>query len=162
MDKMLYKSQRNRVFGGICGGLGEYFGIDPTLIRIMTVVFGIITAFFPLLVVYIIGVIIIPEEYTVNNQTNNTGYSNVNNNNSNTGNYNAQTGQAGNGNQYNHPEPKKSNSNSIKYIGIVLIGIGILAILNELFSTTFSVAIVLLFVGGYFIYNAYKESNKEE
>jgi phage shock protein PspC (stress-responsive transcriptional regulator) len=33
MEKKLYKS-KNRVISGVCGGIAEYFGIDPTLVRI--------------------------------------------------------------------------------------------------------------------------------
>lgn len=36
--KKLYRSHTNSMIGGVCGGLGEYFGIDPTLIRIIAVV----------------------------------------------------------------------------------------------------------------------------
>ena len=34
----MYKSDSNRVIGGVCGGLGEYFGIDPIIFRIIAVV----------------------------------------------------------------------------------------------------------------------------
>jgi len=37
-EKKLYKSENNKVIGGVCGGLGEYFGIDPTILRIIAVV----------------------------------------------------------------------------------------------------------------------------
>jgi len=37
-DKRLYKSQNNRVISGVCGGIGEYLGIDPTVLRIVMVV----------------------------------------------------------------------------------------------------------------------------
>ena len=37
-DKRLYKSESNKVIGGVCGGLGEYLGIDPTILRIIAVV----------------------------------------------------------------------------------------------------------------------------
>ncbi|MBE2224614.1 MAG: PspC domain-containing protein [Anaerolineae bacterium] len=36
-DKKLTRSADNRWLGGVCGGLGEYFGIDPTLIRVIFV-----------------------------------------------------------------------------------------------------------------------------
>ncbi len=36
--KKLYRSRSNRMLGGICGGIGEYLGIDPTLIRVGFVV----------------------------------------------------------------------------------------------------------------------------
>jgi len=36
-NRKLYRSQTNRIFAGVCGGLGEYFGIDPVLIRVLAV-----------------------------------------------------------------------------------------------------------------------------
>lgn len=39
MDKRLYKSDTNLVIAGVCGGIGEYFNIDPTLIRLAWVIF---------------------------------------------------------------------------------------------------------------------------
>lgn len=41
MEKRLCKSYRNRMISGVCGGIGEYFNIDPTIIRIGFVCFGI-------------------------------------------------------------------------------------------------------------------------
>ena len=34
-SKRLYRSRKNKVLGGVCGGLGEYFDIDPSLIRLI-------------------------------------------------------------------------------------------------------------------------------
>ena len=34
MNKRLYKSNENKMVDGICGGIAEYFGIDPTLVRL--------------------------------------------------------------------------------------------------------------------------------
>lgn len=34
MDKRLYKSNENKMVDGVCGGIAEYFGIDPTLVRL--------------------------------------------------------------------------------------------------------------------------------
>ena len=39
MEKRLYKSRRNRTLFGVCGGIGEYLDVDPTLIRILWVIF---------------------------------------------------------------------------------------------------------------------------
>ena len=39
MEKRLYKSNSNKVIDGVCGGIGEYFNIDPTLVRLAWVVF---------------------------------------------------------------------------------------------------------------------------
>lgn len=35
MSKQLYRSNQNKVLGGVCGGMGEYFDIDPTIVRII-------------------------------------------------------------------------------------------------------------------------------
>ncbi len=58
--KRLYRSQVNRLLGGVCGGLGEFLGIDPTVIRLLFVlalIFG--HAFVALL--YIVMLIVVPE-----------------------------------------------------------------------------------------------------
>ena len=39
MEKRLYKSKRERVLCGVCGGVGEYFNIDPVIVRILWVLF---------------------------------------------------------------------------------------------------------------------------
>lgn len=60
MDKKLYKSQGDRKLCGVCGGLGEFFGIDASLIRLAWIVFclpggsGVLA--------YIIAAIVIPDE----------------------------------------------------------------------------------------------------
>ena len=38
MNKKLYRSITDRKICGVCGGLGEYFGIDPTLIRVIWII----------------------------------------------------------------------------------------------------------------------------
>ena len=40
-DKKLARSKDNRMFAGVCGGLGHYFNIDPTLIRALFVLFSV-------------------------------------------------------------------------------------------------------------------------
>ena len=40
--KRLYRSRTNRVFAGVCGGLGEHFNVDPTWIRLLFVLFFIL------------------------------------------------------------------------------------------------------------------------
>lgn len=34
MEKKLYRSNDNKIIAGVCGGIGKYFGIDPTVIRV--------------------------------------------------------------------------------------------------------------------------------
>ncbi len=38
MQKRLTRSRAEKMIGGVCGGLGEYFGVDPTIIRVLWVV----------------------------------------------------------------------------------------------------------------------------
>ncbi|MBI5273463.1 MAG: PspC domain-containing protein [Chlamydiales bacterium] len=45
---------------GVCGGLGEFFGIDPTIIRVATIALMIITMFLPVIFIYVICALIIP------------------------------------------------------------------------------------------------------
>jgi phage shock protein PspC (stress-responsive transcriptional regulator) len=37
MEKRLHRSRTEKMIGGVCGGLAEYFGVDPTLIRVIWV-----------------------------------------------------------------------------------------------------------------------------
>jgi phage shock protein PspC (stress-responsive transcriptional regulator) len=41
--KKLYKSSKNKMISGVCGGVAEYFSVDPTLIRIGMVILGFIS-----------------------------------------------------------------------------------------------------------------------
>lgn len=59
--KKLYKSERDQIITGVIGGLGEYFSIDPTVLRIGFVVLVLITGIFPGVIAYIIAYFIIPE-----------------------------------------------------------------------------------------------------
>lgn len=59
MTKRLYRSSTNKVIGGICGGIGEYFAVDPVLVRIIAVISCFVGGFG--LMAYIIGWIIIPQ-----------------------------------------------------------------------------------------------------
>lgn len=58
--KRLYRSRDDRKLGGVCGGLGAYLGIDPTLVRILTVASLFLPG--PQLIAYLVAWIIVPEE----------------------------------------------------------------------------------------------------
>ncbi len=60
--KRLYLSLTDRKIAGVCGGLGEYFEIDPTIVRLLTVVLAVITGFFPLVIGYVLAWLIIPKQ----------------------------------------------------------------------------------------------------
>jgi len=59
MHKRLYRSPTDKVIGGVCGGLGDYFDIDPVLIRIITVL--LVIGYGVGLLAYIIAWIIVPK-----------------------------------------------------------------------------------------------------
>ena len=58
MDRRLYKSNENKMIDGVCGGLAEYFDIDPTLVRLGWVLFCALGG--SGIVAYIIAAIVIP------------------------------------------------------------------------------------------------------
>ena len=60
MTKNIYRLQSNKMIGGVCAGLAEYLDIDATLIRLLFVAVGLLTALFPMLIFYIIAWIIMP------------------------------------------------------------------------------------------------------
>ena len=58
--RKLYRSRKERMLAGVCGGIGEYFGIDPTLVRLIWVVAGLFGG--PVaLVGYLIFMIVVPD-----------------------------------------------------------------------------------------------------
>nr|WP_300006172.1 PspC domain-containing protein [Tissierella sp.] len=65
MQKRLYRSEQNKMLAGVCGGIGEYFNIDPTLVRLGFVALSIVTRLFGGILIYIIATIIIPSEYKI-------------------------------------------------------------------------------------------------
>jgi phage shock protein C len=58
--KRLYRSKTNKIIAGVCGGIAEYSNIDPTIVRLLWLLFSLIWG--TGLVAYIIAWIIIPEE----------------------------------------------------------------------------------------------------
>ena len=59
--KSLTRSTSNRMIAGVCAGLGEYLGIDPTIVRLL-VVLAFFTGFGGIAIVYLIMAIIVPEQ----------------------------------------------------------------------------------------------------
>jgi len=56
----LYRSNKNWMIAGICGGAGEVYSIDPKLLRLVYVFIYLVTGIFPLLITYLIAWIVIP------------------------------------------------------------------------------------------------------
>ncbi len=60
-SKKLYRSRVNRLIGGVCAGLGDFFGVDPTVVRVVFVL-GALLGFGSFVLLYIIMMFIVPEE----------------------------------------------------------------------------------------------------
>ena len=60
-QKRLYRSTRNKMICGVCGGIAEYFNIDPTLVRLGVVLLSL-TSWGTGILAYIICSVIIPDE----------------------------------------------------------------------------------------------------
>jgi len=56
--KKLYKSRKEKMFAGVCGGIAEYFDLDPVLVRILFVIFTFIGG--TAIIAYIVGLIVMP------------------------------------------------------------------------------------------------------
>ncbi len=61
--KKLYRSRDDNMIAGVCGGLGHYFRMDPTIIRLLVALLFFFN--FATLFIYLIAWIIIPEEPVV-------------------------------------------------------------------------------------------------
>lgn len=57
--KKLYRSQKQRIIAGVCGGLAEYFNVDPTWVRLLFLI--LLLGFGATLIVYLILWLIVPE-----------------------------------------------------------------------------------------------------
>ena len=62
--KKLYLSATDRKISGVCGGIGEYFQLDSTLIRLAWIVLTILTGVVPGVIGYIIAAIVMPHKAT--------------------------------------------------------------------------------------------------
>lgn len=59
--RRLYRSRTNRVLAGVCGGIAEHYGSDPTAVRLAALVIGLFTGIVPMVILYIVAAIVVPE-----------------------------------------------------------------------------------------------------
>jgi phage shock protein C len=59
--RRFYRSSTNRVFSGVCAGVAEYWGGDPTMVRLATAILGLITGIIPMAILYVVAAIVVPE-----------------------------------------------------------------------------------------------------
>jgi phage shock protein C len=149
VEKRLYRSQTNRLILGVCGGLAEYFAIDPVILRVIAVLIIIVTSIFPGLLAYFIMGLIIP----IKGSSSATPRDNIKENMEDirdTANklsddirstFSSQAGSTGSADPASPPRPVSSpstmppaeHSNGLLIVGIIVIAIGVgLLLLNAL------------------------------
>ena len=69
MTPRLYRSEKDKVIAGVCGGIATHLNIDPVLVRLLYILLTFATGLGPGLIVYIISWIIIPLETTITPST---------------------------------------------------------------------------------------------
>lgn len=58
--KKIYRSKSQRILGGVCGGIAEYFGVDPTIVRLGWILLSLFWGVG--IIMYILAWIVIPEQ----------------------------------------------------------------------------------------------------
>ncbi|SFG77832.1 phage shock protein C (PspC) family protein [Desulfotomaculum arcticum] len=61
--KRLHRSSTNSMIAGVCGGLAEYLGIDPVIVRLGYVILSIASVAFPGILVYLVAWLVIPRDF---------------------------------------------------------------------------------------------------
>jgi phage shock protein C len=147
MEHRLYRSQRNRIVLGVCGGLGEYFNIDPVIIRVITVVIIIASGVFPGLVAYLIMALVIPTAGSTAATPRDSVRENVDdmrNTASNIGEEIRTTfeNKETKTNTVNEPhpissQPASNNNKALFILGIIIIAIGVIFVVGNVFGWFF-------------------------
>jgi phage shock protein C len=170
MEKRIYKSSTDKMIDGVCGGIAEYFEVDPVLIRVVAV----ISIFFggAGVIAYIIAAIIMPrKEDVINNSNKESVYERTNSQASAASAANTADSQASGideipgvsaedqerWDKYKAEKEVKSNKTSKDFrilLGLCLIGFGAFFFLRQFvywMNFSFVIAVVLIVMGIYLI-----------
>lgn len=138
MTKKLYRSRKDKMIGGVAGGLAEYFDIDPTLVRIIFVVSLFIGG--SGILAYIILWIVVPEEPFVFQQPDSSSSANQ-----------EQQNSTGSQNDY-HAAEKMNREKHRNFAGGILIVLGVLFLANNVvphfcFGDFWPIIIIVIGIG---------------
>lgn len=61
-SRRLYRSEKKKVVAGVFGGLGDYFDVDPSILRLGWLCIVVFTGFFPGIFAYIVAALIVPQK----------------------------------------------------------------------------------------------------
>lgn len=116
MSEKLYKSKHNRVIAGVCGGIAEYFNVDATLIRLAWV----LAVFFAGtgLIIYILAMIIMPEESVYVEKPNTTAVNTLSDNECST------EEKSGRISDVQATSAKEDDTKRHQVLGLILVGLG--------------------------------------
>ena len=129
VERRFLRSRTNRVLAGVCGGIAEFYGSDVTAVRLLTVLIAVFTGILPLLFLYLVAAVLIPERLDGTAPTAGS-----------TAGVGAPTRGAG------------------LVIGVLLVAVGVLALANEFLLVDWDVLwpFVLVALGGGLILVAYR------
>lgn len=133
MGKKLYRSTKDRVFLGVCGGLAEYLNSDPVLIRIVAILL-LVLGFFPAVAAYLIMALIIPLEGSTAATTEESIHENIADMKNTTTNMGEEIRATFDSKRNSTIVPQKrtiSNSWTV-ILGIIVIAIGVLILLGNI------------------------------
>ncbi|HZJ83517.1 MAG TPA: PspC domain-containing protein [Clostridia bacterium] len=136
MDKKLYRSREQKMLAGVCGGVGEYFNIDVTLVRLVWAI-AAIPSFGGALVIYILAAIIVPERSQGDQE-----YTYV---------------------VHDEGEPR-DNAKVMSILGIILVVIGAISLIGVMFPFAMRLLrngfwpILLIVIGGAIVYSSWKRN----
>lgn len=139
--RKLYKSRRNRFIDGVCGGIAEYFEVDPTIVRLLWVMITLLGG--SGIILYIVGMIVMPvnPEHLMNPQPTSA------------------------------TQTSASSADRRRFFGILIMLVGAFILMINLgwfeefswwgFSRTVTLPVLLILIGGFFIYmHTTKDSRK--
>ena len=141
MTKRLYRSRSTRMIGGVCGGLADYFDIDPVLVRALFVIttFGYGIGF----IAYIVFWIIVPEENIIVMEKNEEA---------------AKEDDEELDLKISINYAQNQNKRKI-FFGVILVLIGLFFFIKNFLpdiNWSYIYPIILIAIGGYILYNAFK------
>ena len=145
MSKQLYRPRRSRVIAGVCSGFAEYFDIDVTIIRIITIIIALSGTG---ILAYVIAAVIMPNEESVSAGSES---------------WKSETERSNE--DFVHQQEKERNewSQPVKYnteknrfvMGVILVGLGFLFLLKQFmphFDLKYLVPLLLIGIGGFIIF----------
>lgn len=60
--KKLRLSKEDKVISGLVGGLGEYFAVDATMLRVLTIIVAAVSGFLPMIIAYFVAAIVVSQQ----------------------------------------------------------------------------------------------------